>query len=119
MGDLLQIMIQVLRLLKMLIKNLYGIRTLYVIYSAILILAELIHTFQEIPAFHERKSIESSGMLVALIQGFVDSKWCYIKKTKCQFTIISRLSSNRSGTRFNTRGINDDGDVSNFVQVLL
>ena len=30
--------------------------------------------------------------------------------------IISRLSSERAGTRFETRGVNDDGHVANFVE---
>ncbi|PWN44254.1 hypothetical protein IE81DRAFT_27792 [Ceraceosorus guamensis] len=30
--------------------------------------------------------------------------------------LISRLSSKRAGTRFNTRGIDDDGNVANFVE---
>ena len=31
-------------------------------------------------------------------------------------TVISRLSSRRAGTRFNSRGIDDDGNVANFVE---
>jgi hypothetical protein len=31
--------------------------------------------------------------------------------------IISRLGSARAGTRFNARGIDDDGNVANFVEV--
>ena len=31
-------------------------------------------------------------------------------------TLISRLSCRRAGTRFNARGIDDDGNVANFVQ---
>jgi hypothetical protein len=31
-------------------------------------------------------------------------------------TLISRLSSRRAGTRFNARGIDDDGNVANFVE---
>lgn len=30
--------------------------------------------------------------------------------------IISRLSCLKAGTRFNSRGINDDGNVANFVE---
>jgi len=30
--------------------------------------------------------------------------------------IISRLSNERVGTRFNVRGVNDDGNVANFVE---
>ena len=31
-------------------------------------------------------------------------------------TVISRLSCRRAGTRFNSRGIDDDGNVANFVE---
>ncbi len=31
--------------------------------------------------------------------------------------VISRLSCKRAGTRFNSRGVDDDGNVANFVEV--
>lgn len=31
--------------------------------------------------------------------------------------LISRLSCKRAGTRFNSRGVDDDGNVANFVEV--
>ncbi|KAN0064942.1 Inositol-1,4,5-trisphosphate 5-phosphatase 1 [Thecaphora frezii] len=34
----------------------------------------------------------------------------------CSIAVISRLSWKRAGTRFNTRGIDDDGNVANFVE---
>ena len=34
-------------------------------------------------------------------------------------SLISRLSWKRAGTRFNTRGVDDDGNVANFVEVSL
>lgn len=32
-------------------------------------------------------------------------------------SLISRVSWKRAGTRFNTRGIDDDGNTANFVEV--
>jgi hypothetical protein len=32
-------------------------------------------------------------------------------------SLISRLGWKRAGTRFNTRGIDDDGNTANFVEV--
>ena len=32
-------------------------------------------------------------------------------------SLISRLGKKRAGTRFNTRGIDDDGNCANFVEV--
>ena len=34
-----------------------------------------------------------------------------------KISLISRLSCKRAGTRFNTRGVDDDGNVANFVEV--
>lgn len=34
-------------------------------------------------------------------------------------SLISRLGWKRAGTRFNVRGIDDDGSVANFVEVCL
>lgn len=64
----------------------------------------------------DQSEINNSGILVPIIQGFVGSEALSINGSKWVIGIISRLSSNRAGTRFNARGINDDGDVSNFVE---
>ena len=61
-------------------------------------------------------NIDKSGILVPIIQGFVGSE-TVSSSLKWKIAIISRLSANRAGTRFNARGINDDGHVSNFVEV--
>lgn len=37
--------------------------------------------------------------------------------TIATLALISRLGWKRSGTRFNTRGVDDDGNVANFVEV--
>lgn len=36
---------------------------------------------------------------------------------KFELSVISKLSCQRAGTRFNTRGIDDHGHVANFVEV--
>jgi hypothetical protein len=38
---------------------------------------------------------------------------------KFELSVISKLSCQRAGTRFNTRGIDDHGHVANFVEVTL
>lgn len=65
-----------------------------------------------------QQEINQNGLLVALIQGFVGCETVVISSAKWRIGIISRLSSNRAGTRFNARGIDDDGNVSNFVEVI-
>lgn len=37
--------------------------------------------------------------------------------TLVTLTLISRLGWKRAGTRFNTRGVDDDGNTANFVEV--
>ena len=39
--------------------------------------------------------------------------------TIATLSLISRLSWKRAGTRFNTRGVDDDGNCANFVEVRL
>jgi hypothetical protein len=35
---------------------------------------------------------------------------------KIQFYLISRKSNKKAGTRYNSRGIDDDGNVANFCE---
>lgn len=37
--------------------------------------------------------------------------------TVATLSLISRLGWKRAGTRFNTRGVDDDGNTANFVEV--
>ncbi|KAI8918694.1 SacI homology domain-containing protein [Entophlyctis helioformis] len=64
----------------------------------------------------ERDDFDLGGQLLPLIQGFVGLEALSTRSTPWQLGIISRLSCNRAGTRFNARGIDDDGNVSNFVE---
>ncbi|KAI1942334.1 Inositol-1,4,5-trisphosphate 5-phosphatase 1 [Ophidiomyces ophidiicola] len=74
---------------------------------------------------HERQQLDSSQMITFAIRGFARSfeiKESDIlvqhgrERTQSCLTVISRLSSRRAGTRFNSRGLDDDGQVSNFVE---
>ena len=74
---------------------------------------------------HEREALDSSRILTSAIRGFVltitipsSSSPLSTKKTglPSTLTLISRLSCRRAGTRFNSRGIDDDGNVANFVE---
>ncbi|KAI8894882.1 SacI homology domain-containing protein [Globomyces pollinis-pini] len=80
------------------------------------LLSELIRIKQQDLDPQIAESVNSSGLLVPIIQGFVGCENTLIGKTNSKIAIISRLSSNRAGTRFNARGIDDDGFVSNFVE---
>lgn len=76
-------------------------------------------------AAHDKKVLDASRILTSSIRGFVSSVTIPplsspIKSLKSNLpsalTLISRLSSRRAGTRFNSRGIDDDGNVANFVE---
>ncbi|KAH8602663.1 SacI homology domain-containing protein [Bisporella sp. PMI_857] len=73
----------------------------------------------------EREALDHSRILTSAIRGFVltitiptSSAPLSSKKTglPSTLTLISRLSCRRAGTRFNSRGIDDDGNVANFVE---
>jgi SacI homology domain len=80
------------------------------------LMKELLQTIREVPNIGDRIEIDGAGILTPLIQGFIGSKSCLVKLDKWQIAIVSRLSAQRAGTRFNARGIDDDGHVSNFVE---
>ncbi|CAD8204811.1 unnamed protein product [Paramecium octaurelia] len=54
--------------------------------------------------------------LTNIIQGFINYFYLYINGKKLDFYLMSRRSSKRAGTRYNARGIDDDGNVANFVE---
>ncbi|KAF4874580.1 Inositol-1,4,5-trisphosphate 5-phosphatase 1 [Colletotrichum siamense] len=73
----------------------------------------------------ERDALDHSRFLTSAIRGFC--RTMAIPQTSAPLrtrstglpsylTVISRLSSRRAGTRFNSRGIDDDGNVANFVE---
>ncbi|KAL5405861.1 hypothetical protein PMIN03_008177 [Paraphaeosphaeria minitans] len=73
----------------------------------------------------EKHALDASGILTSAIRGFaltvtVPSSSSPVRAPKSglpsQMTLISRLSCRRAGTRFNARGIDDDGNVANFVE---
>ncbi|KAM5451280.1 Inositol-1,4,5-trisphosphate 5-phosphatase 1 [Microsporum audouinii] len=73
----------------------------------------------------DRQKLDSSQLLILVIRGFAQSLTIPASSPlfsdidshlPSSLTVISRLSSRRAGTRFNARGINDDGNVANFVE---
>ncbi|EME39404.1 hypothetical protein DOTSEDRAFT_75181 [Dothistroma septosporum NZE10] len=73
----------------------------------------------------ERQALDDSRILTSSIRGFAHtipvpaaSSPLRVKNTgmPSTMTLISRLSCRRAGTRFNSRGIDDDGNVANFVE---
>ncbi|CAO1626593.1 unnamed protein product [Sympodiomycopsis kandeliae] len=79
----------------------------------------------------ERDRLDSQNFFLLAIQGYVavfdmsPPKMTYSEKPSAanssndkptSLALISRLSWKRAGTRFNTRGVDDDGNVANFVE---
>lgn len=54
--------------------------------------------------------------LCPLIQGYVGQIQTYINSKKLEYVVISRRAKDRAGTRYSHRGIDDDGNVANFVE---
>jgi hypothetical protein len=76
---------------------------------------------------HERDALDSCHILTSAIRGFalsmvVPAAASPIKPSGApsgapsSLTLVSRLSCRRAGTRFNARGIDDEGNVANFVE---
>jgi len=53
---------------------------------------------------------------VIMIQGFIKTMKSEIMGKPVDLYLISRRSSERAGTRYNARGIDDDGNCANFVE---
>ncbi|RWS07386.1 synaptojanin-1-like protein [Dinothrombium tinctorium] len=70
-------------------------------------------------AFHIhflRYGINTDKWAVKAMCGAISLSTVYVGHHQAKALLISRLSSERAGTRFNVRGVNDDGHVANFVE---
>ncbi|XAO22935.1 hypothetical protein I312_101710 [Cryptococcus bacillisporus CA1280] len=64
-----------------------------------------------------RQNLDEQAMLIPIIQGFCGSLPIHTGRSSLSaLGMISRLSWKRAGARFRTRGIDDDGQVANFVE---
>lgn len=73
----------------------------------------------------EKSALDHSKILTSAIRGFASTVTVPASSSPARLgstgmpstmTIISRLSCRRAGTRFNARGIDDDGNVANFSE---
>ena len=76
-------------------------------------------------ASFDRELLDASHILTSAIRGYVHTMVVPASSSPLaaqdthlpsNLTLISRLSCRRAGTRFNARGIDDDGNVANFVE---
>lgn len=63
-----------------------------------------------------RFDVDTNFWLLKMVCGYVEIRTIYVRHQQARVMIISRLSCERAGTRFNVRGCNDDGHVANFVE---
>ncbi|ODO04590.1 hypothetical protein I350_05196 [Cryptococcus amylolentus CBS 6273] len=67
-----------------------------------------------------RRELDNAALLIPIIQGFCGalpiSPSSSSSSSLSSLALISRLSWKRAGARFRTRGIDDDGQVANFVE---
>ena len=64
----------------------------------------------------QRFNIDCNEWLVRIMCGYMQIRTVYVGSSQAKACLISRLSCERAGTRFNVRGTNDDGHVANFVE---
>ncbi|GJJ73214.1 phosphatidylinositol 4-phosphatase [Entomortierella parvispora] len=60
--------------------------------------------------------IEANGYILPIMQGYVEIEQCEIEEQPFEFTLISRRSKERSGLRYQRRGIDETGNTANFVE---
>ncbi|KAK7060444.1 Inositol-1,4,5-trisphosphate 5-phosphatase 1 [Paramarasmius palmivorus] len=72
---------------------------------------------------HEREELDQCQFIILAIQGYVGVFSMALpapptngKPINATLALLSRLGWKRAGTRFNTRGVDDDGNCANFVE---
>ena len=63
-----------------------------------------------------RFGVDTNHWLLKAMCGSVEIRTVYVGHRQARAVLVSRLSCERAGTRFNVRGTNDDGHVANFVE---
>ncbi|CDK25474.1 unnamed protein product [Kuraishia capsulata CBS 1993] len=63
--------------------------------------------------------LDENMFLTTVIRGFAETFNLHIRGARAKMTIISKQSWKRAGTRFNVRGVDDEGNVANFVETEL
>ncbi|KAI9592404.1 SacI homology domain-containing protein [Syncephalis fuscata] len=65
------------------------------------------------------QEMSQEGMFLNLIQGYVGITESWHGGSSLKLALISRISCKRAGARFQTRGLDDDGNVANYVETEL
>ena len=64
----------------------------------------------------KRYNVNCDEWLLKVMCGGVEIRTVYVSQRQAKACLISRLSCERAGTRFNVRGVNDFGHVANFAE---
>ncbi|KAF7725040.1 inositol polyphosphate 5-phosphatase [Apophysomyces ossiformis] len=64
----------------------------------------------------KQMDLDRGGFLVFAVRGYIGVETIKANSEKFELSVISKLSCKRAGTRFNSRGIDDNGHVANFVE---
>eukprot|EP01147_Barroeca_monosierra_P003317 gene3317-6001_t len=64
----------------------------------------------------QKHGINCMAWLIPVTRGSVELRTIYVGASQAKAALISRLSCQRAGTRFNARGVDDDGNAANFVE---
>ncbi|MCO5613559.1 hypothetical protein L7F22_067836 [Adiantum nelumboides] len=75
-------------------------------------LMQSLHEYRNRLEPEERRALDKESFLTTVIQGYVGAT----QIGPANIALISRLSWKRAGTRFATRGVDDDGNVANFAE---
>ncbi|ESN91957.1 hypothetical protein HELRODRAFT_116244 [Helobdella robusta] len=62
------------------------------------------------------QQFELSSFCLPIMLGFISVNTCSLRGHILKYILISRRSCFRAGTRYNIRGIDDEGNVANFVE---
>ncbi|EPX71597.1 inositol-polyphosphate 5-phosphatase [Schizosaccharomyces octosporus yFS286] len=65
---------------------------------------------------HEKDVMDACCFYTCVIRGFSGTEPFKLGMQNVRLSLISRLSSYRAGTRFLARGVDDDGNVANYVE---
>lgn len=63
-----------------------------------------------------RHGIDANKWLLKVMCGSAEIRTVYVGSKQAKAAVFSRLSSERAGTRFQTRGVDDSGHVANFAE---
>ncbi|OZJ05244.1 hypothetical protein BZG36_02309 [Bifiguratus adelaidae] len=64
----------------------------------------------------DQNDLDRGGFLVMAIQGYIGTQEFDVGHDRVNMAVVSKLSCKRAGTRYNTRGIDDNGHVANYVE---